>query len=259
MSVFRFKQFEVSNERSAMKVNTDGVLLGALSTLDADISSVLDIGTGTGTVALMIAQRLFQLRQAFDYQIDAIDIDLASAEEARMNFSKSAWSVCMSCHHLSLSQLAEMQARADSKDSLNKEPLQRYDLLISNPPFFVETLHSPDNRKAAARHADSLSWSEIVDYAAEHLTEAPYARLVMILPSEQELPLRRYAAPKELYLSKAIEIRSSEKKAFTRTIIELSRKRLPESNILRESLSIHSGNNYSEEYLRAVRDFLLFA
>ena len=124
MQVFRFKKFNVVNERSAMKVNTDGVLLGAAMTLSADDLRLLDIGTGTGTIALMAAQRLDDLRrrsfaaaqddnrgdaqddsrgnaQDDKIHIDAIDIDEPSASEARMNFEQSPWAANLRAHNLS--------------------------------------------------------------------------------------------------------------------------------------------------------------
>ena len=104
MSVFRFKKFSVTNEKSAMKVNTDGVLLGAALTVKSSDRHVLDVGTGTGTIALMVAQRLSALNAetCHDVMIEAIDIDEASAEEAALNFHVSPWDSVLSARHISL-------------------------------------------------------------------------------------------------------------------------------------------------------------
>ena len=122
MEVFHFKQFDVINERSSMKVNTDGVLLGAAATLPPGCRSVLDAGTGTGTIALILAQRL---ADAPDAGILGIDIDLASAEEAAQNFGRSPWAGRLEARHLSLSAL-------DNESG-------QYDLIVSNPPYVRES------------------------------------------------------------------------------------------------------------------------
>lgn len=247
-SVFSFKRFDVRNERSAMKVNTDGVLLGALAGLRRNDARVLDIGTGTGTVALMLAQRLSELRAGEHFTVEAIDIDKDSADEAALNFSASPWPGCLVASNSSLVEWAE-----------ESTSLGKYDLIASNPPFFEETLHSPDERKAQARHADSLSWREITDFASARLEDGPDSRLSLILPASQELPLRRYAAERNLYQQRIIYVRSSDRKPASRIITEFSRQRVPEDDICREYLSIHRGSGYSDEYLSAVHDFLLFA
>ena len=138
MSVFRFKKFSVVNERSAMKVNTDGVLLGAAMTILPDDSLLLDIGTGTGTIAMMAAQRLADMGVS-TVRIDAIDIDEPSASEAAANFRNSPWADSLTVHNLSLDDYA-----ADFAET--------YDLIFSNPPYFEDSLTAPDIRKSTARH-----------------------------------------------------------------------------------------------------------
>ena len=144
-SVFRFKRFEVRNERSSMKVNTDGVLLGAAMGLDVSDRRLLDVGTGTGTIAL-----------GAECVIDAIDIDQASAEEAAENFSASPWPDMLRASHISLDGFAA--ACGDG-----------FDLIFSNPPYFDGSLKNPDARKSAARHSLSLSYRELIAFAADRL------------------------------------------------------------------------------------------
>ena len=140
MSVFRFKYFNVVNERSAMKVNTDGVLLGAAMTILPADRRLLDIGTGTGTIALMAAQRAFgihgqagddEMRTGYYVMIDAIDVDEPSASEAAANFGESPWAEHLRAHNLSLQDFA-------SKES------GKYDLIFSNPPYFEDSCVAPD-------------------------------------------------------------------------------------------------------------------
>ena len=144
MGVFRFKHFNVVNERSAMKVNTDGVLLGASMTVMPGDRRMLDIGMGTGTIALMAAQRVLGIPgqagndwkdAGNDVVIDAIDIDEPSASEAAMNFDQSPWAESLKAHNMSLDQFAATTS-------------EKYDLIFSNPPYFEDSLTAPDERKA---------------------------------------------------------------------------------------------------------------
>lgn len=263
MAIFRFKQFEVRNERSAMKVNTDGVLLGALMTLRPDTDRrLLDIGTGTGTIALMAAQRLLNrsakspspkeseahLKESAEenapgespIRIDAIDIDEASAEEAALNFAASPWAAALRARHTSLQDFA---------------PEAAYDAIFSNPPFFTETLHSPDSRKAQARHADSLPLGEIFSFAARNLT--PEGRLSLILPASQETPARREAACEGLCITRIVSIKGSDRKPPYRAVIEFSRSGGQIVEPLRENVTINMNGKYSDQYLTIVTDFLL--
>ena len=152
MSIFRFKHFSVENTESAMKVNTDGVLLGALMTVRPEDRMCLDIGTGTGTVALMAAQRMSFIGACSDgaCSITGIDIDGASAREAGLNFAASPWPGMLRSLHLSLSDFAG-----------SAEP-HGFDHIFSNPPYYDLSLSAPDARRNVARHTDSLSYREIM-------------------------------------------------------------------------------------------------
>lgn len=271
MGVFRFRKFEVRNEKSAMKVNTDGVLLGALMTITGNERRLLDIGTGTGTIALMAAQRLSEMAVAMarrgkpvtpelnwsepaglyvdaetrrpcegGFMIDAIDIDEASAEEAGENFRDSPWTGHLHAHLCPLSMF-----RTDAE----------YDLIFSNPPFFTETLHSPSERKAQARHADALPAEEIMSFAAARLSEG--GRLSLILPAEREAEAKRSAEEHGLRLTRTVRIRSSERKKAYRAIIEFSRDLGHTAGELQENVTINMNGKYSEQYLDIVSDFLL--
>jgi tRNA1Val (adenine37-N6)-methyltransferase len=245
MSIFRFKKFEVVNKRSAMKVNTDGVLLGALMTILPDDRMLLDIGTGTGTIALMAAQRL--TGPGF---IHAIDIDEPSATEAAMNFRNSPWGGILQAHHASLDDF-EAVLRNESESSE-----QMFDLIFSNPPYFDNALQAPEERRNAARHTSTgLSYREVLDFASRRLTEN--GRVAMVLPAAVELDLTRHARMNGLHLHKIARIRTVPRKAPKLIVAEFSRCR---ADVLQDSiLTIQNEGQYTQEYLSLTHDFYLFA
>ena len=247
MGVFQFKRFNVVNERSAMKVNTDGVLLGAAMTIKSEDRCMLDIGTGTGTIALMAAQRVADHaeREASrdDIMIDAIDIDEPSATEAAMNFANSPWAECLHAHNVSL------DAFAASDD-------QKYDLIFSNPPYFEDSLTAPDERKSTARHtSDGLSYRDIFEFAKERLTDS--GRVSLVLPADQETALCRYARMCGLHLFRILRVRTVPRKAPSRMIAEFSRHRC--ETVKEELLTIQNEGQYTQEYLSLTHDFYMFA
>ena len=247
MGVFRFKRFEVVNERSAMKVNTDGVLLGAAMTIKPSDRRLLDIGTGTGTIALMAAQRFldFARNDSRDFVINAIDIDAISAEEAAINFSNSPWAEHLQAHRASLDEYAA---------SLGED--ETFDLIFSNPPYFDDSLNAPEQRRNNARHTSTgLSYREILDFAAGSLSD--HGRVAMVLPSDVEAPLCRHARMNGLHLFRILRIRTVERKQPSRIIAEFSRTRCesPEDEIL----TIQKEGRYSHEYLALTHGFYLFA
>ena len=250
MGTFRFKRFEVVNERSAMKVNTDGVLLGAAMTIREGDRFLLDIGTGTGTIALMAAQRVFGGEipgQAGN--IDAIDIDEPSATEAAMNFANSPWAECLHAHNMSLDAFAAM-------DDGDEGPVRKYDLIFSNPPYFEDSLTAPDERKSTARHtSDGLSYRDIFEFAKERLTDS--GRVSLVLPVDQEAALCRYARMCGLHLFRILRVRTVPRKAPTRMIAEFARHRC--ETVKEELLTIQNEGQYTQEYLSLTHDFYLFA
>ena len=243
MGVFRFKKFEVVNERSAMKVNTDGVLLGAAMTILPSDGTMLDVGTGTGTIALMAAQRFLDCARNDKIRIDAIDIDEASASEAAANFRNSPWNSSLIAHHCPLEEFA---AFADT----------RYDLIFSNPPYFEDSLTAPDERKSAARHtSDGLSYRDIFEFAKDRLSED--GRVSLVLPADQEAALTRYARMCGFHLFRILRVRTVPRKAPSRIIAEFSRERCLDP--VEELLTIQDEGKYTQEYLSLTRDFYLFA
>ena len=243
-NIFRFKRFDVINERSAMKVNTDGVLLGALMTVLPSDRRLLDIGTGTGTIALMAAQRLTEISSGSDIAIHAIDIDEPSATEAAGNFQNSPWGGSLRAHHTSLDEFTiSVQG-------------QEFDLIFSNPPYFDNALNAPEQRRNAARHTSTgLSYREILDFSSSCLTEN--GRVAMVLPADTEHDLTRHARMNGLHLSKMTRIRTVPRKTPKLIVAEFVKTRIeaPQDTIL----TIQNEGQYTQEYLSLMKEFYLFA
>ena len=202
-----------------MKVNTDGVLLGAVTDVSAEDLSVLDVGTGTGTVALMIAQRLDESRPQGGWRVRGIDIDSPSAEEAAENFRMSPWSNGLEAKNIGLLAFGK------------SAPEARFDLIVSNPPYYDNSLQAPDARRNTARHtggqedqsgAEPLSYREILEYASVALSEG--GRVSMILPADQEKALLRYARMCGFVPWKILRIKTVERKPVSRLIVQFKRR-----------------------------------
>lgn len=229
MSVFHFKRFDVRNERSAMKVNTDGVLLGAVTAVFPEDRNVLDIGTGTGTVALMVAQRLSEIKKENGWNIHGIDIDAPSAEEAAENFRNSPWSSHLEAMNLGLGEFAR------------NHKFGEYDLIVSNPPYYDNSLQAPQARRNAARHTgnpenpqgtEPLSFREVLEYASVALDE--HGRLSVILPSDQEKSLLRHARMCGLFPWRVLRIKTVEHKPVSRLIVQFKRREALDGSVAKD-------------------------
>lgn len=249
---FRFKRFLVRNERSAMKVNTDGVLLGAVVPVCNTDCRVLDIGTGTGVIALMLAQRLTadtgQASRMLPLRILGIDIDPDAAAEAADNFASSEWAEALTSEEISLESLEVRLAGAAS---------EAFDIIVSNPPYYDSSLTNPDGKKAVARHTDlpqgSLSYRDVMEFAARYLSET--GRLSVVLPSDQEFAALRYARMCGLHLSHLLRVRTVERKQPKRFIATFV---TAPCECLHQMLTIMEKGKYTDEYISLVKDFYLF-
>ncbi|RYG02447.1 MAG: methyltransferase domain-containing protein, partial [Chitinophagaceae bacterium] len=172
-----------------MKINTDGTLLAVLSE-KRNTTSILDIGTGTGVVALMLAQRYP------DALVDAVEIDKSAADTAQKNFTNSVFSSRLTLYPASF------------QDFSVNQPLKKYDLIVSNPPFFINSLKNPDQQKQTARHTDSQFFEELVNFAFKHLQ--PEGIFTLILPPETGDSVKQFALKKGLFLNQVTNIRSFE-------------------------------------------------
>ena len=229
---FRFKKFEVSHSRSALKVGTDAVVLGAAMTLTPKDLRLLDIGTGCGVIALMAAQRLDH-----PANICCIDIDGPSIEEAAQNFAASPWAENLEAVCVPLAEYS---------------PEGPLDVIFSNPPFFENSLKNPDPRETTARHTGSLSYRDICAFAAQNLSAE--GRLSLILPFEAYGALVRTAASFGLHPFRMVSIRTTPLKEPKRLLAEFSRTRGP---VAEESLVLQDGTARSAQYASLTKDFYL--
>ena len=217
---FRFKQFFINDDRCAMKVGTDGVLLGAwtpTANSQKPTTNILDIGTGCGLVALMLAQRCPEAH------IDAIDIDEAAVEQAKENIAASPFNHQISAYHSSLQNWGNYD----------------YNLIVSNPPYFKNSLKNPDKGRQTARHTDTLSYEELLQHSARLLTQN--GMLALILPAEAETEVRELAATFQLTLTHLTRVYSKESKparrvlmAFAKTLETQNSRTLGDSLILED-------------------------
>ena len=242
---FRFKQFTIWHDRCAMKVGTDGVLLGAWAgTTDSPaantdktspVDRILDIGTGSGLIALMLAQRFPNAI------IDGIDIDPSAVLQAKDNFSVSPFSTRL---HARSSSLQEWL------------PKEKYDMIVSNPPYFSNSLLCPDSMRTKARHAELLSFVDLLAHSNRLLTQA--GTLSLVLPADAEKAILSEARLQHLYCVRLCRVHTTATKPAKRVLITFAHQE-PESTLLKpETLCLSEGNQpRSAAYSALTRDFYL--
>ena len=230
-NTFKFKQFVVLNDRTAMKVGTDGVLLGAWCPVE-HARTVLDVGTGCGVIALMIAQR-----NAFAH-IDGIDIEHDAVSEATINFSRSPWS-------------GRLTAREMDFNTMNSQ--EAYDLIVSNPPYFSDSLMPLDECRSMARHTRFLTYSQLIEGAAHLLTRDGI--LALISPTAAEASIIEAATFASLPVRHMTRVIPVEGAAPKRTLWQLTRRDVP---YVEDTLTIaHGDGTFTREYMAFTSPFYL--
>jgi tRNA1Val (adenine37-N6)-methyltransferase len=232
---FKFKQFSVVQDLCAMKVGTDGVLLGAWATVTDTDENILDIGCGTGLIALMLAQRTSKAR------ITGIDIDAGAVLQSSLNFMNSPWYDRLRSVHQPLHLFA-----------IGCE--QRYDLIVSNPPFFSNSLKAPDKARNTARHTDTLNSNDLLRIASLLLNET--GRICLILPVDEGLQLVQSAANNGLYTKQRIEVFPKPGLKAKRLLLEFV-KTPCDCHISEITIESEQRHIYSEEFSLMVKDFYL--
>lgn len=233
---FKFKQFTVHQDRAAMKIGTDGVLLGAWVSLEHEPQSILDIGTGTGVIALMMAQR------SDAELLDALEIDDAAYEQAVDNFEASDWSDRLFCYHAGLDEFAQ--------EMIDEEG---YELIISNPPFYSDSHSSKNSQRDKARSTAALSFGELLEAVDQLL--APQGQFAVIVPRAEEVGFIETAKQFDLHPWKITRIKGNPDTPEKRSLIQFSHNQKP---YLEDVLTIESArHDYTPEYIALTKDFYL--
>ena len=233
--MFTFKQFAIEQDRCAMKIGTDGVLLGAWVPIDNHPFSILDIGTGTGIIALMLAQR------STAQQIDALEIDEAAYEQATDNFENSPWNDRLFCFHAGLDEFIE-------------EPEEEYDLIVSNPPFYSEDYKTENESRDLARFQDAMPFEQLLEAADLLLSE--HGIFAVIIPFKEEENFIALANEFELYPLKITRVKGTPTTEIKRSLLAFSRNETTDLPI--DELVIETARHvYTQEYIGLTKDFYL--
>jgi tRNA1Val (adenine37-N6)-methyltransferase len=229
---FQFKQFHLTQEKSALKVGTDGVLLGAWCSVDG-IQRILDVGTGTGLIALMLAQRS-------EAEIHAIDISGDASLDAGLNFGKSPWTGRLSLF------------TADF-NLFSAEPDGQYDLVVCNPPFFKKSMLSASAASSMARHDVTLTFLQLIKGAKRMLSDS--GRLAVIVPAEAFDDFRESARLEGFYLSRKTTVIPKSDRPAKRILLEFSLN--PCYPEIRELVILKGEKLFSDDFMALTREFYL--
>jgi tRNA1Val (adenine37-N6)-methyltransferase len=231
---FSFKQFSVNQERCAMKIGTDGVLLGAWTPLINYPDAILDIGAGTGILSLMLAQR------STAEQIDAIEIDEDAYEQCVENFEASPWGDKLFCFHAGLDEFVD-------------DPEDQYDLIISNPPFYAEDFKTDDFQRDMARFQDALPFEELIEAAALLLSENGI--FSVIIPYKEEGRFVSMCKEMDLFPLKITRVKGTPTSHIKRTLLAFTRK--AQTPLIDELVIETARHQYTSEYIELTKDFYL--
>ncbi len=232
-SYFTFKQFVVNQENCAMKVGTDGVLLGSWANI-GNANYVLDVGTGTGLIALMLAQRS-------NAQITAIEIDENASIQAIENVENSAFKKQIKVLNVSLQDFSE-------NNNL------KFDYIVSNPPYFQNSLKSENLSRTIARHTTELSFDELISNSVKLLSN--FGHFIVIIPKIEEVKCIEIASKYGIYPCKILNVKPTPNKEINRIVIDFSKTE--QETIFEEIIIEISGrHNYSKEYIQLTKEFYL--
>ncbi len=231
---FRFKQFELKQDQCAMKIGTDGVLLGAWADA-AGVDRILDIGTGTGLIAIMMAQR------NVDANIHAVEIEEAAFDQAKKNMEESPWKDRLEVFHTSIQDFA-------------RSSRTKYDLIISNPPFFSGGTFSQDQDRNNVRHTVKLPNGDLLSATRSLLSQE--GRFCVILPYIEGLRFKQMAERYHLFCTKMVEVKPKKEKGVERLLLQFERTQRPleESELI---IQREKRNDYTDDYVDLTKEFYL--
>lgn len=231
---FKFKQFTVLQDKCAMKIGTDGVLLGAWASIKQQPFSILDIGSGTGVISLMLAQRCHA------ELIDAIEIDDAAYEQCTENFENSSWNDRLFCYHASLEEFVE-------------EIDDKYDLIVSNPPFYSDDYKSDNAQRDIARFQDALPFEHLIESVTQLLSESGV--FSVIIPFKEEETFIGLAKDFGLFNNRITRVKGNPNSEIKRSLLEFSfTKDKVETNELIIETERHQ---FTQDYINLTKDFYL--
>ena len=236
---FTFKQFQVNQDRCAMKIGTDGVLLGAWTPLINNPFNVLDIGAGTGILSLMLAQRSNAAPNNVGI-IDAIEIDEDAYEQCVENFEASPWGDKLFCFHAGLDEFVD-------------EPEDEYDLIISNPPFYTDDYKTDNTSRDLARFEDALPFEELIEAAALLLSDNGI--FSVIIPYKEEERFVAMCKELDLFPLKITRVKGTPTSEIKRCLLAFCR--MEQTPLIDELVIEISRHNYTPEYIELTKDFYL--
>ena len=231
---FKFKKFTIHQDRCAMKVGTDGVLLGAWTSVEHNPYNVLDIGAGTGILSLMLAQR------SHAEQIEAIEIDDDAFEQCAENFENSPWNDRLFCFHASLFEYIEAVD-------------QKFDLIICNPPFYTEDYKTDNEARDLARFSDAMPLEHIIFAVINFLSDK--GKFSVVIPYKEEKKYIEEASLIDLIPNRILRVRGNEKSEIKRSLIEFSYSDHPVE--ITELIIETERHQYTEDYIKLTKDFYL--
>lgn len=237
MKPFRFKEFTVHQDQTAMKVGTDGVLLGAWCSVDEYPDTILDVGSGTGIIALMLAQRSDAMT------VDAVEVDENAYEQSVENFEQSDWGDRLYCYNANFREFAD--EIADEEET--------YDLIVSNPPFYSDDFETEDVARNKARFTSSMSFDDLIEGVSKILSSD--GKFATIMPFKEEESFVNLAKSKHLFLNKVCHVQGNPTSEIKRSLLEFS---FHPSEIKKEHLIIEiERHQYTKEYINLTKDFYL--
>jgi len=236
---FKFKQFTICQDQCAMKIGTDGVLLGAWSSIAHKPFSILDIGAGTGIIALMLAQR------SNAENIEAIEIDNNAYEQCTENFEDSPWADRLFCYHAGLDEFTDEFASEEAED--------KYDLIVSNPPFYSESVTSGDASRDMARQNQSLPFEELISSVAQLLsTDGTFS---VIIPFHEEENFIQIAAKHSLFPKQITRVKGNATSEIKRSLLEFNFYKA--TSTINELVIEKERHQYTDAYKNLTKDFYL--
>lgn len=237
MKPFKFKEFVVQQDKTAMQVGTDAVLLGSWCTLDDYPDSILDIGSGTGVISLMLAQRSDTLT------IDAVEVDESAYEQTVENFEQSDWGDRLYCYNATFQEFANEIA----------EEQESYDFIVSNPPFYTDEFETENEARNKARFTSSLSFEELINGVVSILSKK--GKFAVVIPFKEETNFINIAKEKNLFLNRSCHVQGNKSSEIKRSLLEFS---FHSSEIQKEHLIIETERHkYTAEYINLTKDFYL--